>query len=184
MFARDYWAHVSPQGVQPWHFITQSNYAYRYAGENLARDFSDPDSVIKAWIASPSHRDNLLNPKYQDIGVAVVDGKLGGRDTTLVVQFFGTRISGQPLAQIPGTQTQLPATLSHQTAPRSLPAAFSLTKYASILLLATFVAILTVDIYSIKTKHLVRWTSKSFAHLIFMGVLLAAAVIVSTGQIT
>src|SRR3989344_6402086 len=70
MFAKNYWAHVSPSGTQPWFFITDSGYVYRYAGENLARDFSEPNSVVSAWIASPAHRDNLLSSRYHDIGVA------------------------------------------------------------------------------------------------------------------
>src|SRR3989344_3041263 len=97
MFARDYWAHVSPTGTQPWVFITDAGYSYRYAAENLARDFSDPNSIVTAWIASPSHRENLFSSKYQDIGVAVVDGKLGGQETTLVVQMFGTPVKSQPI---------------------------------------------------------------------------------------
>ena len=95
MFAKDYWAHVSPQGTQPWYFISNSGYSYRYAGENLARDFTSPESVVNAWMNSPSHRQNLLSPKYQEIGVAVLEGKLKGRDTILVVQMFGTQISSQ-----------------------------------------------------------------------------------------
>ena len=36
MFAKDYWAHVSPDGTTPWVFIKDSGYNYMYAGENLA----------------------------------------------------------------------------------------------------------------------------------------------------
>ena len=43
MFARNYWAHVSPVGTQPWYFVTEAGYSYRYAGENLARDFPTPN---------------------------------------------------------------------------------------------------------------------------------------------
>jgi len=96
MFARDYWAHVSPIGTLPWYFFTEVGYSYRYAGENLARDFSNPGSIVQAWVDSPTHRENLLSSKYQDIGVAVVDGQLSGRDTTLVVQLLGTRLSAVP----------------------------------------------------------------------------------------
>src|SRR3989344_8305310 len=56
MFARNYWAHVSPVGTQPWFFVTQAGYTYRFAGENLARDFADSRSIITAWLNSPSHK--------------------------------------------------------------------------------------------------------------------------------
>lgn len=90
MFAFNYWAHVSPSGRTPWSFFGDVGYKYQYAGENLARDFRDPDSVVRAWMNSPSHRDNVINDKYREIGVAVVDGTLQGAETTLVVQLFGT----------------------------------------------------------------------------------------------
>jgi hypothetical protein len=41
MLAKGYWAHVAPDGTQPWAFFISSHYDYKYAGENLARDFSD-----------------------------------------------------------------------------------------------------------------------------------------------
>ena len=90
MFKYNYWSHTSPSGVQPWDFILGENYDYIYAGENLARDFSTSKGVVDAWLDSPSHRENLLNPKYMQMGLAVVNGNLDGIDTTLVVQLFGT----------------------------------------------------------------------------------------------
>ncbi len=89
MFKEDYWAHTSPKGTEPWDFIKSQGYYYVYAGENLAVDFSNSDDVVKAWYNSPSHRDNLLNKNYTEIGFAVVNGELQGRKTTLVVQMFG-----------------------------------------------------------------------------------------------
>jgi len=91
MFAENYWAHVSPSGKTPWLWIQESGYSYRYAGENLARGFSTSGDVVKAWMASKQgHKENLLNTKYQDIGIAVEDGIINGEKVTLVVQLFGT----------------------------------------------------------------------------------------------
>src|ERR1700690_2406073 len=52
MLAKGYWAHVAPDGTQPWAFFVSHGYDYRYAGENLARDFSDAQSAVNAWMAS------------------------------------------------------------------------------------------------------------------------------------
>ena len=90
MLALDYWAHNSPTGRSPWAFFQEAGYSYIFAGENLARDFNDSGAVVTAWMNSPTHRDNILNGNYQEIGVAVVNGTLGGVETTLVVQHFGT----------------------------------------------------------------------------------------------
>lgn len=95
MFNKGYWAHIALDGTTPWVFITNTGYRYLYAGENLARDFGNSEGVVSAWMVSPSHRDNILKKEYQDVGFAVVDGRLNGEETTLVVQLLGTR---QPVA--------------------------------------------------------------------------------------
>lgn len=89
MFAQQYWAHVSPTGRQPWDFIKEAGYSFGAAGENLARDFSTTPDMMAAWMGSSSHRANIMNGQYTEMGVAVVNGNLEGVDTTLVVQMFG-----------------------------------------------------------------------------------------------
>lgn len=97
MFTNQYWSHTSPQGKQPWDFIRTAGYDYQAAGENLARDFMSTSEMIDAWMNSPTHRVNIVNPRYQAIGVAVVNGTLNGTETTLVVQLFGRpRAAAQP----------------------------------------------------------------------------------------
>jgi uncharacterized protein YkwD len=95
MFKNDYWAHNSPQGKTPWTFFDAAGYKYSVAGENLAKDFYDTDSLIKAWMNSPTHKANIIHTKYKEIGIAVVNGTLGGIKTTLVVQHFGTPLVAQ-----------------------------------------------------------------------------------------
>jgi len=89
MFSKNYWAHFAPDGTSPWYFIRNSGYQYTYAGENLAKGFTDSKDVVDAWLASPSHRENILSDKYQDMGFAILEGSLQGEDTVLVVQMFG-----------------------------------------------------------------------------------------------
>jgi len=204
MFARDYWAHVSPVGAQPWFFITGAGYSYRYAGENLARDFSSPETVIAAWMNSPSHRDNLLSDKYRDIGVAVVDGKLGGQETTLVVEMFGTKLAYAPAVAktelgsftvkaaeeviptptitITITPTLVPVVASTEiNTPPASP--FGLTKAISLIFVVGIICVLVVDVIMVSRHKIVRWTSRSVAHLAFMIFLLISAIIIYRGQI-
>lgn len=89
MISNNYWAHYSPDGKTPWDFLNSVGYRYTVAGENLAKNFSNSQGVVDAWMASPSHRDNLLKSTYRDVGFAVVNGTLNGEETTLVVQMFG-----------------------------------------------------------------------------------------------
>jgi hypothetical protein len=98
MFSENYWAHNSPSGKTPWTWFKAAGYNYLYAGENLAKDFGSTDRMIAAWMASPTHRDNIVNAKYSEIGLAVVPGSIEGKDTVLVVQLFGTPSNGSVAA--------------------------------------------------------------------------------------
>ncbi len=87
--------HIKGKKFSSW--AQESNYDYAYLGENLAIDFSNCESVIKAWLESPSHRENLLNPNYEEIGVAVIHDNFKGQETTLVVQVLGASASSSPI---------------------------------------------------------------------------------------
>lgn len=91
MFQEQYWDHYGPNGETPWKFIKEAGYSYTFAGENLARDFNDINDLINAWMNSPTHRANILNRNYQEIGIAIANGILLGKPTTLIVQLFGTQ---------------------------------------------------------------------------------------------
>lgn len=90
MAQNGYFAHTSPEGKSPWYWFKQGGYVFNFAGENLAVDFSDSADVERAWMNSPTHRSNILNTKFTQIGVATAVGTLDGRQTTFVVQMFGT----------------------------------------------------------------------------------------------
>ncbi len=72
-------------------WIRETNYQYKRVGENLAIQFDQPKDIMNAWMDSPLHRKNILNPLYQDIGIAVVQGNYKNKPTTIVVQLFGTQ---------------------------------------------------------------------------------------------
>ena len=106
MFTDQYWSHIAPDGREPWDFIKNSGYVYRAAGENLARDFMNTGDMVTAWMASPAHRENILNSKFEEVGIAVINGTLQGFETTLVVQMFGTPTTVTAAAP-PPTEPQL-----------------------------------------------------------------------------
>lgn len=90
MIEKGYFSHYSPTGVSPWHWFKKGNYNYQFAGENLAIGFLDSEELFQGWMNSLSHKKNILNPNYQEIGIAIVRGNFQGADTTLVVQFLGS----------------------------------------------------------------------------------------------
>jgi len=101
MLAKDYFAHTSPEGLTPWYWIRDyGGYAYLEAGENLAIDYFDSAEAHAAWMASPTHRSNILDPGYHHIGIGIASGNYQGRETTLIAVMFG-RSSAQPAAEPP-----------------------------------------------------------------------------------
>ena len=98
MLDKDYFAHNSPEGTTPWFWFKESGYDYKYAGENLAIGFLESEEVNQAWLDSPSHRKNILNTNYSEIGLAVLSGEFQGKQTTVVVQLFGSPKTNAPVA--------------------------------------------------------------------------------------
>lgn len=90
MAEKEYFAHFSPNGVSPWHWFAQSGYNFVHAGENLAIHFTDSGEVVDAWMKSPTHRANIVNGNYTEIGVGTAEGTFEGYKTVYVVQLFGT----------------------------------------------------------------------------------------------
>lgn len=112
MASKGYFAHVTPEGYQPWHWLDQSGYRYTYAGENLAVNFEDSKDVEEAWMKSPTHRANIVKPQYTEIGIATAEGKYKGKNVTFVVQFFAspkiTAVAPAPVATAPTTVAVTP----------------------------------------------------------------------------
>jgi len=93
MLSKGYFSHLSPDGKKPWYWLDTVGYDYLYAGENLALNFSDSAEVNKAWMNSPTHRDNILKREFREIGLGVAEGSFRGQKGIVVVQFFGTPAS-------------------------------------------------------------------------------------------
>ena len=92
MIANAYFAHISPVDGKKWStFIRDSGYEYIEAGENLANGFDNVPDLVTAWMNSPTHRDNILNPNVDETGLAVKSGYLDGYPTIFVAQSFGKR---------------------------------------------------------------------------------------------
>ncbi len=205
MLAKGYWAHVAPDGTQPWAFFVAAHYDYRYAGENLARDFSDAQSAVDAWMASPTHRENVLSPNYKEIGIGVVEGNLAGVDTTIIVQFFGTKLGDSLPAATQAVASSTPAPtatptsvpLVVQASPTSQPSPpvnqtlvaanqvtpFDITRYLSMGLVGFLILVVVADGFIINKRKIFRVAGHMPGHVAFLGMILAIVVIAKAGNI-
>ena len=115
MFTYHYFDHTRPSNhkITFSYFINLEKYHFLKAGENLAQgNFSTSKQVVDAWMNSPEHKKNILDPAYTQIGVAVEKGILGGKSTTLITEHFGEPASACPT--ISQTTKTAIATLQNQ----------------------------------------------------------------------
>ncbi len=73
-----YWAHVSPDGREPFVWYRPHGYDFSSAGENLASGFETAEVLMDSWMESPGHRENIMNPLYADCGIAIIEGSTTG----------------------------------------------------------------------------------------------------------
>lgn len=193
MFHDNYWAHISPvTGRTPWVFIQEAGYQYIYAGENLARGFNNAQDAIAAWMASPTHRANILSPNYQEIGFAVENGTLTGEaNTVLIVEMFGGKNPVPLYGSNPPATKQVLSDKNNAGAPATYPSySFTplidrmyLSKNLVQILLSIFIVILLLDIILIKRKNLPRLIGHNLDHILFLGGLFIVILIIKGGTI-
>jgi hypothetical protein len=203
MFTKGYWAHVSPTGTEPWSFITSSGYKYQHAGENLARDFGNPTDIVKAWMASPTHRQNLLDGRYKDIGVAVMDGYINGVETTIVVQMFGSpqtsvsniaseRVEARPVLAAEQAKPPVPAetkveVISEPAGEKLIPSSglspLDLKRSWSLAFVVLVLLALSLDWIFVLRYNIIRISGDTWAHLTYFAGMAAILIIIRQGII-
>jgi len=114
MVARDYWAHNTPDGQEPWIFFDAQGYVYIKAGENLAYGFGTSSETIIGWMNSPSHRANMLDGAFTEVGFGFANSVnfVGTGNATVVVAHYATPAvpavpaPAAPIAQAPAAPPQ------------------------------------------------------------------------------
>ena len=107
MANKGYFAHTSPEGLKAWDFINKVGYKFNYAGENLAINFLDSQDAINAWMNSPTHKANILNNNFTEIGIGMAKGEYEGKETTFIVQLLAfPKDEKVPVATIRETKPQ------------------------------------------------------------------------------
>lgn len=124
MVARDYWSHTTPEGKQPWQFMSAAGYSYQLAGENLAYGFATSSDTVAGWMNSAGHRANILKAGYIDVGFGIANSPnfQGTGEETVVVAMYAapvikaaapaakpTPAPAAPVASAPAAQPVTPA---------------------------------------------------------------------------
>ncbi|PQQ67000.1 SafA/ExsA family spore coat assembly protein [Acetivibrio saccincola] len=77
MIDRNYFSHTSPTYGSPFRMLESFGISFSAAGENIAMGLRTPSEVMRAWMESPGHRANILNPSYNEIGVGLAKSSRG-----------------------------------------------------------------------------------------------------------
>jgi uncharacterized protein YkwD len=98
MLDKQYFAHVSPTGQEASDIAREIGYHYKMIAENIGSgDFYTNQKIVDGWMQSPGHRANILSTEVDEIGAAVLKGKMKGAETYITVQIFG--LQSPPVSQ-------------------------------------------------------------------------------------
>ncbi|MEG1537972.1 MAG: CAP domain-containing protein, partial [Clostridiales bacterium] len=81
-------SHTRPDGSACFTVLQQVGARYSKAGENIAIGQSSPEDVVKAWMASPGHRANIMSAEYGRIGVGAAASQNSKYSGYAWTQFF------------------------------------------------------------------------------------------------
>lgn len=84
-----YLSHVGRDGSQPSTRVRRAGYDWKAVGENLAAGQATPEEAVAAWLTSPGHCSNLMNPAYREMGAGYALSA-GDNFNVYWVQLFGT----------------------------------------------------------------------------------------------
>lgn len=97
MFEHNYFEHISPEGTSVGEIAEQFDYHYAVIGENLALgNYAGAKDIVKAWMESPGHKENIVSPHYTEIGVYAEEGVYRGQNVWIAVQTFARPLSDCP----------------------------------------------------------------------------------------
>ena len=92
MFAKHYFEHISPDGIDPFTWAERHGYDYRAIGENLAVGYRTAGDIVDGWMHSEGHRQNVMGRDYDDVGIAIaVDAPRRPFGGPTVVAVYGSQ---------------------------------------------------------------------------------------------
>jgi len=93
MVRKNFFDHRGTDGSQPRDRVLSAGYRSRLTGENIALGPESAQEVVAGWLASPGHCANIMDSRFQHIGVGIATGH--GRGHIYWVQDFGAPLAGQ-----------------------------------------------------------------------------------------
>ncbi len=151
MVASGNFSHTGSDGSAPAGRVSEAGYVWAAVGENIAQTWAvDAGQVFGLWMGSEGHRENMLNPAYFDMGVAVAtagDGRVfwtllvGGAPGAVPPAQPPTAAPAPTITPLPPTWTPLPPPTNTAVPPTAAPTNTSIPLPANTLLPPTWTPI-------------------------------------------
>jgi uncharacterized protein YkwD len=92
MAVHDYFEHQDPSGESPADRVRAAGYHEKLVGENIAYGPQTVEEVVKGWVASPGHCENIMDPRFAQMGVGLATGSASRKG------LFWVQLLAQPRA--------------------------------------------------------------------------------------
>jgi uncharacterized protein YkwD len=77
MFNRKYFSHTTPDNKNIFIILNENGFGWQVAGENIYQcepcGIGSESAILDTWMSSPSHRDNILNGAFHQVGIGIID---------------------------------------------------------------------------------------------------------------
>ena len=88
MAQKNYFEHVDPAGHSPADRVRATGYQEKLVGENIAYGPKTVDEVVQGWLDSPGHCENIMDPRFAEMGIAFAAGHQSARRGLFWVQLL------------------------------------------------------------------------------------------------
>ena len=135
MVARNYWSHNTPDGSPPWSFVINNGYQYQKAGENLAYGFTTSSDTVTGWMNSPTHKQNLLDGDFVDVGFGEAtssDFNHSGPSTVIVAMYARSTKETPVISVISPSTTEEAAPVNSTQKTEQTPQAKGISRLSSL----------------------------------------------------
>jgi uncharacterized protein YkwD len=79
MAKHDYFEHKDRTGRSPADRVRAVGYQEKLVGENIAYGPKSADEVVQGWLDSPGHCENIMDPRFAEMGIAFAAGRSSRR---------------------------------------------------------------------------------------------------------
>jgi uncharacterized protein YkwD len=79
MAEHDYFEHQDLTGRSPAQRLRAVGYEEKLVGENIAYGPKSIDEVVQGWLDSPDHCENIMDPRFAEMGIAYAPGEASRR---------------------------------------------------------------------------------------------------------